>query len=134
MPDPAPETDRALLDRLLPGWDIEETTSGSVRVSWSDLTGRWFPVLDHAIEEAATALRAILARDRETRGEAEAKPETPPLLRRVPVQMATVVSGNEIYVVTLANDGTMWETDFPMHECKWCRGSPLPQPGEDGGA
>jgi len=129
--DPAPETDRELLDRLLPGWVISGVgVVTGFYVQHMDYLGPLAGNGDLATTAAASALRAILARDRETRVEAE--PETP-RLRRVPVQMATVVSGNEIYVVTLANDGTMWETDFPMHECKWCRGSPLPQPGEDGG-
>ena len=130
MPDPTTETDRELLDRLLPRWSFVRVAFDCVRVQADGFRGFAGHSDDAAIRSAAAALRAILARDRETRGEVKA--ETPPL-RRVPVQMATVVSGNEIYVVTLANDGTMWETDFPMHECKWCRGSPLPQPGEDGG-
>ena len=128
--DPDTETERELLDRVVPGWGIKHVGQ-SVRVERLGFHSHEFEVANHAIQSAAVELRAIIARDRATRVEAE--PETP-RLRRVPVQMATVVSGNEIYVVTLANDGTMWETDFPMHECKWCRGSPLPQPGEDGGA
>ena len=124
--DPAPETDRALLDRLLPGWVISGVgVVTGFYVQHMDYLGPLAGNGDLATTAAASALRAILARDRETRGEVKA--ETPPL-RRVPVAMVPC----DGYVVVRASDGTIWRCLSPVEA--WCPYRPLPQPGEDGGA
>ena len=118
---PAPETDRELLDRLLPGWRIEDSQDGAM----VRLDGLFFELgltPDLAIAAAASTLRAILARDRETRVEAEAKPEAP-VLRRWPIGVAGCA--------VIANDGTMWRESISLD--MWLRVRSLPQPREDGG-
>ena len=123
MPDPAPETDRELLDRLLPVWVFHDRADGFARVVTPYMNGDWCVDRATAVNNAATALRAILARDRDTRGEA-----APPPLRRVPVQIAAYDYGT----VVLASDGTIWEFDSRNKGC--IQLASLPQPGEDGGA
>ena len=130
MPDPAPETDRELLYRLLPGWGLVRRDFNCVRVESDGFIGCTSDSTHTAIGAAAGALRAILARDRETRGEAT-KPVTPPL-RRWPVQIVPYTLGEDTCFLAIANDGTLWETGCPIAG-KWLRGITLPQPGEDGG-
>ena len=122
--DPAPETDREMLDRLLPGWVFNDRVDGFARVLTFHMNGDWCVDRATAVSNFASALRAILARDRETRGEVKA--ETPPL-RRVPVAMVPC----DGYVVVRASDGTIWRCLSPVEA--WCPYRPLPQPGEDGG-
>ncbi len=129
--DPATETDRELLDRLLPGWRIVPTHSG-VYVFSTIFRSHEFVTESMAVADAARSLRAILARDRETRGEAKATPATP-VLRRWPVQIVPYTLGEDTCFLAIANDGTLWETGCPIAG-KWLRGITLPQPGEDGGA
>ncbi len=69
MPDPAPETNRELLDRLLPGWVFNDRVDGFARVLTFHMNGDWCVDRATAVSNFASALRAILARDRETRGE-----------------------------------------------------------------
>ena len=122
--DPAPETDREMLDRLLPGWVISGVgVVTGFYVQHMDYLGPLAGNGDLATTAAASTLRAILARDRDTRGEA-----APPPLRRVPVQIAAYDYGT----VVLASDGTIWEFDSRNKGC--IQLASLPQPGEDGGA
>ncbi len=68
---PTPETDRELLYRLLPGWEMDHADENRFhRVHHPAMPGNaWVNSPTQAMEMAARQLRTILARDRETRGE-----------------------------------------------------------------
>ena len=125
--------------------------TSTVRVECGYFLSRYAFDEGDAVANAATALRAILARDRETRGEVKATVSgqriiagltelrdqaaagTIPLrMVRLPVSVITYKHGDERYFMVIANDGTMWETVDPIGG-PWNQNKHLPQPGEDGG-